>query len=126
MRLKVIFLISVVLFFCSTATNAEVTIGSSDIIIGGSNFTFLNEYPKPKCTKPRKPLKPNPPLFNDTWTIDNYKMELMAYKSDLLTYKRLYGYYIDCVNKYIENANYDIKRIQMIQKDLVKEAERDF
>ena len=63
-------------------------------VIGGSNLNFM-EYPEPNCH-----LYSFEPSEKD---IDDYK---------------------DCIREYVENANFDIQRIEQAKSKAINEARR--
>ena len=76
-----------ILFLCCTSANQAVA-----YVVGGSNFSAFNDYPKPSCF-------------------------LSPYATDIDV-----QIYVDCINKYVKNANNDIERIREAAKDAVLEA----
>ena len=73
---------------------------SFSYMIGG-NLTF--GYSSHNCgIKPSKPLKPY--SFNSQWEIDDYKMRMNNYYSEVEDY-------VNCIKNYIENAKIDKQNI---------------
>lgn len=63
-------------------------------VVGGSNLNFM-EYPKPDC---------------HLYSYEPTQYDIDAYK--------------DCIREYIENANFDIQRIEQAKSKAINEARR--
>lgn len=70
-------------------------------VFGGSNLGF-GGYPE------FSEVAPTPPYTNDQYAWENYKQEVDAYTAK--------------AKQYLEDANYDIQRIQEAQQDAINKA----
>lgn len=89
---------------------------ASSIIIGGSNFPLMG-YEQPNCRKPIN--KPLPPFSRTQFSIDLYNQDVRRYNADR-------SVYISCIKRYVENAQYDIQRIEGAIEDAIEEVRRDY
>lgn len=88
---------------------------SSQFVIGGSNLP-LAMYDEPRCYKP---LKPREPYSREKYIIDSYNRDVDRYNNEMRTY-------IFCIKRYVENARYDIQRIEGAIDAAIEEAKRDY
>lgn len=79
---------------------------------GGSNLDIFG-YPKHKCLKPDRPVRPYD--LSNKWAVDSYNSQVESFNFERQTY-------LDCIMEYLANAKRDIERIKEASQSVVEEA----